>query len=132
MALSRSLFYRAIFPVASSLVLATTVHPEDVDTASYIEIKHPAFARALGSSASSAYFGRRAPLVVFFTSRYKNLVNLFCLLYDLVLWVVFDAGIIFLSDEDVDVKRLLTRWLNTQPKELQAGLSCWVDDMFFR
>lgn len=47
-------------------------------------------------------------------------------------WVTFFSGMIFLSDEDVDVKRLLTRWLNTQPKELRAGLSCWVDDMFFR
>ncbi|CAM9717799.1 unnamed protein product, partial [Laminaria digitata] len=41
-------------------------------------------------------------------------------------------GMIFLSDEDVDVKRLLTRWLNSQPKDLQAGLSCWMDDMFLR
>ncbi|CAN0042899.1 unnamed protein product [Ascophyllum nodosum] len=41
-------------------------------------------------------------------------------------------GMIFLSDEDVDVKRLLTRWLNTQPKEQRPHLSGWVDDMFFR
>lgn len=41
-------------------------------------------------------------------------------------------GMIFLSDEDVDVKRLLARWLNSQPKELRAGLSGWVDDMFYR
>lgn len=41
-------------------------------------------------------------------------------------------GMIFLSDEDVDVKRLLTRWLNAQPKELRGGLSGWVDDMFYR
>lgn len=39
---------------------------------------------------------------------------------------------IFLSDEDVDVKRLLTRWLNAQPKELRGGLSGWMDDMFYR
>lgn len=46
--------------------------------------------------------------------------------------ILTHAGMIFLSDEDVDVKRLLARWLNTQPKELRAGLSGWVDDMFFR
>lgn len=42
------------------------------------------------------------------------------------------AGMIFLSDEDVDVKRLLARWIKTQPESLRAGLSGWVDDMFHR
>lgn len=42
------------------------------------------------------------------------------------------AGMIFLSDEDVDVKRLLARWIKTQPEGLRGGLSGWVDDMFYR
>ena len=42
------------------------------------------------------------------------------------------AGMIFLSDEDVDVKRLLARWIKTQPESLRGGLSGWVDDMFYR
>lgn len=46
--------------------------------------------------------------------------------------LLLSSGMIFLSDEDVDVKRLLTRWLNAQPKELRAGLSGWMDDMFYR
>ncbi|CAM9408681.1 unnamed protein product, partial [Ectocarpus fasciculatus] len=41
-------------------------------------------------------------------------------------------GMIFLSDEDVDVKRLLARWIKTQPEDLRGGLSGWVDDMFYR
>lgn len=39
---------------------------------------------------------------------------------------------IFLSDEDVDVKRLLARWIKAQPEGLRGGLSGWVDDMFYR
>lgn len=42
------------------------------------------------------------------------------------------VGMIFLSDEDVDVKRLLARWIKTQPEGLRGGLSGWVDDMFYR
>ncbi|CAN0492010.1 unnamed protein product, partial [Ectocarpus sp. 8 AP-2014] len=41
-------------------------------------------------------------------------------------------GMIFLSDEDVDVKRLLARWIKTQPEDLRGGLAGWVDDMFYR
>lgn len=45
---------------------------------------------------------------------------------------VEQTGMIFLSDEDVDVKRLLARWIKTQPEDLRGGLSGWVDDMFYR
>ncbi|CAM9184751.1 unnamed protein product, partial [Discosporangium mesarthrocarpum] len=41
-------------------------------------------------------------------------------------------GMIFLSDEDVDVKRLVNRWMGTQPQELRAALDGWVEDMFYR
>ncbi|CAM9134653.1 unnamed protein product [Chrysoparadoxa australica] len=41
-------------------------------------------------------------------------------------------GMIFLSDEDVEVKRLINRWLGDQAEELRAGLSGWLDDMFYR
>lgn len=39
---------------------------------------------------------------------------------------------IFLSDEDVDVKRLLARWLKSQPDELRDSLAGWAEDLFYR
>ncbi|GMH82520.1 hypothetical protein TrST_g11065 [Triparma strigata] len=41
-------------------------------------------------------------------------------------------GMIFLNDDDVDVRRLVTRWLNTQEEGLRMNLSSWIDDLFFR
>ena len=41
-------------------------------------------------------------------------------------------GMIFLNDDDVDVQRLITRWLNVQDEKFRMNLSAWIDDMFFR
>mmetsp|Transcript_8125 Transcript_8125/g.10764 ORF Transcript_8125/g.10764 Transcript_8125/m.10764 type:complete len:2280 (+) Transcript_8125:2-6841(+) len=41
-------------------------------------------------------------------------------------------GMIFLSDEDVDVKMVVHRWLLTQPEDLRANLESWIDDIFFK
>jgi len=41
-------------------------------------------------------------------------------------------GMVFLSDDDVDVTRLVNRWLNTQDESLRMNLSSWIDDLFFR
>ncbi|OQS05963.1 dynein heavy chain [Thraustotheca clavata] len=38
-------------------------------------------------------------------------------------------GMIFLSDEDMDIKRLLSKWLALQPEA--ANLSKWIDELFF-
>ncbi|RHY58768.1 hypothetical protein DYB34_000770 [Aphanomyces astaci] len=37
-------------------------------------------------------------------------------------------GMIFLSDEDMDMKRLVSKWLKTQPDS--ANLSKWIDELF--
>lgn len=41
-------------------------------------------------------------------------------------------GMVFLSDDDVDVTRLVHRWLNTQDESVRMNLSSWIDDIFFR
>ncbi|XP_012944204.1 cytoplasmic dynein 2 heavy chain 1 [Aplysia californica] len=41
-------------------------------------------------------------------------------------------GMIFLSDEDVDVKALVNAWLKTQPETDQQMLSGWIEDYFYR
>ncbi|CAG5115632.1 unnamed protein product, partial [Candidula unifasciata] len=41
-------------------------------------------------------------------------------------------GMIFLSDEDVDVKALVSSWLKSQPESEQHLLSGWVEDYFYR
>jgi len=41
-------------------------------------------------------------------------------------------GMVFLSDDDVDVTRLVHRWLNTQDESVRMNLSGWIDDLFFR
>ncbi|XP_041357041.1 cytoplasmic dynein 2 heavy chain 1-like isoform X2 [Gigantopelta aegis] len=41
-------------------------------------------------------------------------------------------GMIFLSDEDVDVKALIHSWLGQQPEETQHLISCWIGDHFYR
>nr|KAG5701774.1 hypothetical protein BaRGS_000764 [Batillaria attramentaria] len=41
-------------------------------------------------------------------------------------------GMIFLSDEDVDVKALVTAWLNGQPQQEQQMLGGWIEDYFYK
>ena len=41
-------------------------------------------------------------------------------------------GMIFLSDEDVDVARIVKCWLVHQPAESQTVLGGWVEDLFYR
>ena len=41
-------------------------------------------------------------------------------------------GMIFLSDEDLDVRRLVQRWLSTLPAERQTSMASWMDDLFYR
>lgn len=41
-------------------------------------------------------------------------------------------GMIFLSDEDVDVRRLVRKWLHELPEEQRLQLGAWVDDFFYR
>ena len=40
--------------------------------------------------------------------------------------------IIFLSEEDVDVKPLVTSWILKQPEDQQARLESWFDELFYR
>lgn len=40
-------------------------------------------------------------------------------------------GMIFLSEEDVDVTRITKTWVNKQPEALQSKLTQWVTDIFF-
>lgn len=41
-------------------------------------------------------------------------------------------GMIFLSEEDVDVRRLINTWLKKQPEEMQGKLGAWMDDIFYK
>ncbi|KAK7096855.1 hypothetical protein V1264_003902 [Littorina saxatilis] len=41
-------------------------------------------------------------------------------------------GMIFLSDEDVDVKGLVSAWLTTQPPQEQQMLAGWLEDYFYK
>ncbi|TMW62553.1 hypothetical protein Poli38472_005171 [Pythium oligandrum] len=41
-------------------------------------------------------------------------------------------GMIFLSDEDIDIKRLVSKWLLTQPEDRREQLSKWIDELFSR
>eukprot|EP00051_Salpingoeca_urceolata_P021875 m.349048 g.349048 ORF g.349048 m.349048 type:complete len:4259 (-) comp19881_c0_seq4:199-12975(-) len=41
-------------------------------------------------------------------------------------------GMIFLSEEDVDMKLLVSSWLNTVPEERRLSLGGWLDDYFYR
>ncbi|KAK6172722.1 hypothetical protein SNE40_016326 [Patella caerulea] len=41
-------------------------------------------------------------------------------------------GMIFLSDEDVDVKALVKSWLSTQPESDQHRITSWIEDHFYR
>lgn len=40
-------------------------------------------------------------------------------------------GMIFLSEEDVDVNRITKTWINKQPEPMQAKLTTMVQDIFF-
>jgi hypothetical protein len=37
---------------------------------------------------------------------------------------------IFLSDEDLDVARLVQRWLSTFPEERRMSMNSWIDELF--
>ena len=39
---------------------------------------------------------------------------------------------IFLSDEDLDVARLVQRWLSTFPEERRMSMSSWIDELFYK
>ena len=41
-------------------------------------------------------------------------------------------GMIFLSDEDLDVRRLMEKWLSLFPQEKRMSLSKWIDELFFK
>ncbi|KAH8074196.1 dynein light chain binding protein [Aureococcus anophagefferens] len=41
-------------------------------------------------------------------------------------------GMIFLSDEDIDTRRVVTRWLLGQDADLRPRLEGWLDDLFYR
>ena len=41
-------------------------------------------------------------------------------------------GMIYLSDEDVDVRRLIVKWLKGRPEVEQGMLSTWIDEYFYR
>ncbi|CAK8696967.1 unnamed protein product [Clavelina lepadiformis] len=41
-------------------------------------------------------------------------------------------GMIFLSEEDTDVKALVHTWMKKQPEELQIKLQGWIEDYFYR
>lgn len=40
-------------------------------------------------------------------------------------------GMIFLSEEDVDVHRITKTWVNKQPEAMQTKLTQWMEDIFF-
>lgn len=44
----------------------------------------------------------------------------------------FDYVNIFLSDEDMDIKALLTAWLAKQTDEVKGKLTSWIDDVFHK
>eukprot|EP00753_Platysulcus_tardus_P014516 PLAT4386.4.p1 GENE.PLAT4386.4~~PLAT4386.4.p1 ORF type:complete len:4448 (-),score=2754.09 PLAT4386.4:79-13422(-) len=40
-------------------------------------------------------------------------------------------GMIFLSEEDVDVGRVVKKWLRSQPEDARSSLTSWLDDFFY-
>lgn len=40
-------------------------------------------------------------------------------------------GMIFLSEEDVDITRITKTWINKQPEALQSKLTQWISEIFF-
>jgi len=41
-------------------------------------------------------------------------------------------GMIFLSDEDLDVTRIVTRWLSTVSPDRASNMSVWIDELFYK
>ena len=41
-------------------------------------------------------------------------------------------GMIFLSEEDVDIRSLVTAWLKRQKEAMQARLAGWLDELFYQ
>ncbi|XP_013392185.1 cytoplasmic dynein 2 heavy chain 1, partial [Lingula anatina] len=41
-------------------------------------------------------------------------------------------GMIFLSDEDTDIKAFITSWMNTLPEAEQKTLAGWIEDYFYK
>ncbi len=41
-------------------------------------------------------------------------------------------GMIFLSDEDLEVRRIVTRWLSSIPSERASSMSSWIDELFYK
>jgi dynein heavy chain 2 len=41
-------------------------------------------------------------------------------------------GMIFLSDEDLDVVRLIQRWLSVFPADQRVSMSAWIDELFYK
>lgn len=41
-------------------------------------------------------------------------------------------GMIYLSDEDVDVRRLIVKWLKTRPEKDQMSLQTWIEEYFYK
>jgi dynein heavy chain 2 len=39
-------------------------------------------------------------------------------------------GMIFLSEEDVDVKRITNTWVNKQPEANKNKLTLWIEEIF--
>lgn len=40
-------------------------------------------------------------------------------------------GMIFLSEEDVDVNRITKTWINKQGEAMQSKLTTWISEIFF-
>ena len=41
-------------------------------------------------------------------------------------------GMIFLSDEDLEIKRLVERWISMLPQEKHMQMSSWIDELFYK
>ena len=41
-------------------------------------------------------------------------------------------GMIFLSDEDLDVERLVQKWLSKIPQDRRSSMASWMDEMFYK
>tara|TARA_B110000091_G_scaffold199866_1_gene230119 strand:- start:810 stop:8225 length:7416 start_codon:yes stop_codon:yes gene_type:complete len=41
-------------------------------------------------------------------------------------------GMIYLSDEDVDVRRLIVKWLKLRPETRQMNLQTWIEEYFYK
>jgi dynein heavy chain 2 len=41
-------------------------------------------------------------------------------------------GMIFLSDEDLDIVRLIQRWLSSFSSDLRVSMAAWIDELFYK